>query len=42
MTDGSSRTFAITDSVGADVRSVDISSDGWLVAAGDFDRVHDL
>jgi len=42
MTDGSSKTFAITDSVGARVRSVAISSDGRLVAAGSEDKVRDL
>jgi len=42
MADGSSKTFAIIDSVRAAVKSVAISSDGRLVAAGGFDAVHDL
>ena len=41
MTDGSSKTFANTGRVPATVRSVAISSDGRLVAAGGFDKVRD-
>ena len=42
MTDGSSKTLAITDcpdNVDAGVASVAISSNGWLVAAGSHDTV---
>jgi hypothetical protein len=45
MTDGSSKTLAITDlpdNVDAGVTSVAISSDGRLVAAGSLDTVCDL
>jgi len=42
MTDGSSRTLAIADSANAKVKSVAISSDGRLVAAGSDDKVRDL
>ena len=42
MTDGSSKTLAITDSNNAGVISVAISSDGRLVAAGSYDKVRDL
>ena len=45
MTDGSSKTLAITDlpdNVDAGVTSVAISSDGRLVAAGSLDTVRDL
>jgi len=44
MTDGSSKTLAITDlpdNVDAGVTSVAISSDGRLVAAGSLDTVRD-
>ena len=41
MTDGSSMTLAITVSVDAEVKSVAISSDGRLVAAGSRDAVRD-
>ena len=40
--DGSSKTFSITDSVDAEVRSVAISSNGQLVAVGSSDTVRDL
>ena len=42
MTDGSSKTLAITDHLGnfgVGVPSVAISSNGWLVAAGSYDSV---
>ena len=45
MTDGSSKTLAITDvpdNVEAGVASVAISSDGRLVAAGSLDTVRDF
>jgi len=42
MTDGSSRTLANTGRDRAGVRSIAISSDGRLVAAGRFDNVRDL
>jgi len=45
MTDGSSKTLAITDlpdNVDAGVTSVAISSDGRLVAAGSLDTVRHL
>ena len=42
MTDGSSKTLAITDGTRCEVKSVAISSDGRLVAAGSFDWVRDL
>jgi len=42
MTDGSSKTLAITDSVGTKISSVAISSDGRLVVAGSTDAVRDL
>lgn len=45
MTDGSSKTLAITDlpdNVDAGVTSVAISSDGRLVAAGSLDTVRDI
>ena len=45
MTDGSSRTLAITDhpdDVDSGVTSVAISSDGRLVASGSTDTVRDL
>ena len=45
MTDGSSKTLAITDlpdNVDAGVTSVAISSDGRLVAAGSLDTVRDF
>jgi len=42
MTDGSSKTLAIADSVDAVVESVASSSDGRLVAIGGRDRVRDL
>jgi len=42
MTDGSSKTLVITDSAGARVKSVAISPDGRLVAAGSRDAVRDL
>jgi len=42
MTDGSSKTLSTTDSVGAVVTSVTISSDGQLVAVGSLDAVRDL
>ena len=42
MKDGSSKTLPITDSAGARVKSVAISSDGQLVAAGSRDAVRGL
>ena len=42
MTDGSSKILAITDGTRAAVKSVAISSDSRLVAAGSFDWVRDL
>jgi len=42
ITDGSSKTLAITGSARSAVKSVTISSDGRLVAAGSFDQVRDL
>jgi len=42
MTGGSSKTLANTGRVRAGVRSVAISSDGRLVAAGRLDGVRDL
>jgi len=42
MTDGSSKILAITDNAGARVKSVAISSDGRLVAAGSRDAVRGL
>jgi len=42
MTDGSSKTIAIADSIGAMVKSVAISSGGQLVAVGSSDEVRDL
>jgi len=44
MTDGSSKTLTITGGVNVNawIKSVAISSDGRLVAAGDYDRVRDL
>ena len=45
MTDGSSKTLAITDlpdGVDVGVTSVAISSDGQLVAAGSFDTVRNF
>ena len=40
--DGSSKTLANTGGIRAAVRSVAISPDGRLVAAGGFDNVRDL
>jgi len=42
ITDGSSRTLAIADSVNTEVKSVAISPDGRLVATGGLDEVRDL
>ena len=42
MMDGSSKTLAITDSVGVLVSSVAISSGGRMLAAGSRDAVRDL
>jgi len=42
MTGRSSKTLAITGSVGARVTSVAISPDGRLVAVGDYDGVRDF
>ena len=42
MTDGSSKTLAITDSVETGVIGVAIGSDGQLVAVGGPDAVCDL
>ena len=42
MADGSSKTLQITDSASARVKSVAISSNGRLVAAGSRDAVRGL
>ena len=42
MTDGSSKTIAITDNISARVKSVAISSSGQLIAVGSTDEVRDL
>jgi len=42
MTNGSSKTLATTGSISHEFRSVAISSDSRLVAAGSSDMVHDL
>jgi len=42
MMDGSSKILEITESLGAEVISVAISSDGQLVAAGNYAGVRDL
>jgi len=42
MTDGSSKTIAIADSIGFRVKSVAISPDGRLVATGSLDEVRGL